>query len=134
MALWGYIRNANCCCYCEIILISQMQPTNCCCYSKIVPKMHTTNWCCCCKTISKMLIANCYFYKVLLSLQSVVEFACWNCSWNSKKSFELQCHLNSIPCFPSVQSTKEQRLLQCSNIFSIYIFNSFNTIFWLFWF
>ena len=38
MALWVYIRNANCCCFCQIILISQMQPTNCCCYSKIDQK------------------------------------------------------------------------------------------------
>ena len=163
MALWGHIRNANCCCFCQIILIPQMQPTNCCCYSKIVPKMHTTNWCCYCKIIlisqmqsanccsycktrwkmhtataiarwypqmhttncccyckiiPKMLIANCCFCKVLMSLRSVVKFAYWKLLLKFKK-YNATLTVN-ILCFPPVHSTKEQRLLQCTNIFSSY--------------
>ena len=164
MALWGYIRNANCCCYCKIILISQMQPANCCCYSKIVPKMHTINWCCYCKIIliSQMQSANCCCYcktrwkmptgtviarwyhkcilqiaaviarlyqKCLLQIAAFAKCCCLcealsnlhigNCFSNSRNTSNYNATLTVyILCFPPVHSTKEQRLLQCCNIFS----------------
>ena len=152
MALWGYIRNANCCCYCKIILISQMQPANFCCYiarldEKWILQIATANarWYQKCILQIAAAIARLY-QKCLLQIATFTKWCCHckalsnlhirNYSWNSKKYFESQCHLNSIPCFPSVCSTKEQRLLQCSNIFTIYIyiFSSYNTKFWLFWF
>ena len=114
---------------------------------KIRWKMKTANRCCYCKMIPKIASAIARLYlKCLLQIATFTKCCCHckallnlhigNYSWNSKKYFESQCHLNSIPCFPSVRSTKEQRLLQCSNIFTIYIyiFSSYNTKFWLFWF
>ena len=102
------MHTTNWCCYCKIIPISQMQSANCCCYCKTRWRMHTAtaiarwyhkcilqNGCCYCKIISKMLIANCFFSKVLPSLRGVVKVAYWKLIPKFKKYFELQCHLNS---------------------------------------
>ena len=135
-------QNANCCCYCKIILISQLQPANFCCYiarldEKCILQIAAANarWYQKCILQIAAAIARLY-QKCLLQIATFTKSCSWNYSWNSKKYFESQCHLNSIPCFPSVRSTKEQRLLQCSNIFTIYIYisSSYNTKFWLFWF
>ena len=88
------------------------------CNCKMIPQMHTTNCCCYWKIIPKMLIANCCFCKVLPSLRSVVKFAYWKLLLKFKK-YNATLTVN-ILCFPPVHSTKEQRLLQCSNIFSSY--------------
>ena len=145
-------QNANCCCYCKIILISQMQPANFCCYiarldEKWILQIAAANARWYQKCILQIAAAIVRLYqKCLLQIATFTKCCCHckapsnlhirNYSWNSKKYFESQCHLNSIPCSPSVRSTKEQRLLQCSNIFTIYIyiFSSYNTKFWLFWF
>lgn len=118
LLLQDYTDITNAICKLLLLLQDKMKNAYCYRYCKMIPQMHTTNWCCYCKIIPKMLIANCCFCKVLLSLRSVVKFAYWKLLLKLEKyNATLTVY---ILCFPPVHSTKEQRLLQCSNIFTSY--------------
>ena len=131
-------QNANCCCYCKIILISQMQPANFCCYIARVDE----------KWILQIAAANARWYqkcilqiaaaivrlyqKCLLQIATFTKCCCHckapsnlhirNYSWNSKKYFESQCHLNSIPCSPPSVRQKNRDCYSVA-IFSLFTFS-----------
>ena len=69
-----------------------------------------------------MLIANCCFCKVLLSLPGVVKYANWKMIPKVKKYCELQCHLNSMypllsarPFDKRTETASEQKYFQFSS-------------------
>ena len=162
MALWGYIRNANCCCFCQTICNLQIAAATPRLYQKCTLQIDAViarlYWCHKCNLQIAAAIArldekclllpllqddttNAYYklmlflqdytknaYCKLLLLQSVAVIARHIGNWflNSRNTLNHNASLTVyILCFPPVHSTKEQRLLQCSNIFS-----SYDTKFW----
>ena len=130
-------QNANCCCYCKIILISQMQPANFCCYiarldEKWILQIATANarWYQKCILQTAAAIARLYqisFCKLLL-LQSVAVTAkrCQICTYETTHEI-LRNILNpnaTLTVFPAFRPSVRQKNRDCYSvaIFSLFTF------------